>query len=434
MKPFINQAATVLLLAFYVVIFFCVAGCISGCTNDNAELGKAKALVEKFESLEEEFNLLASRSEDSNADKQQRAERITKEIGNYHNEMTRDYISKGQVSESKLIAWEEALNNFSNQYDQLKGTPKKDIEEPDNTPQQLDTDTDSDGDGVLDKDDQCKNQYGERKDGCPRRDTDGDGVYDEEDKCPKSKGTAANKGCPKKTTSTPRDPQDSDGDGVYNIYDDCPNTRGAPTCKGCPDKDTDADGICDQKDQCPNIFGQATYNGCPPPPPPEMDSDNDGYPDSKDNCPNRKGIEPDGCPIECNSLTRFAPIKLSVECKKELRTGKLQIRPSTDLVLEEFRLVANDNGTINYYIKDLSGRNLNNRTQSNLNAGPNTSQIRTSDLLLKKGRTYDLIVETASGSLTFVADSCANTNFSNSNVELRFTGEPFIHQLTFCKK
>lgn len=203
------------------------------------------------------------------------------------------------------------------------------------------------------------------------------------------------------------------------------------------DSDPDADGVVAPYDKCPYVYGLPEYNGCPPPkppPPPPPDRDLDGYIDSVDDCPDDPGIAPDGCPIKCNSFTRFAPFKLEVECKNEIKTGTLNIKPNINLVLEDFRLLGNDNGQINYYIKNASGRKLNNRSQSNINAGPNLSQIKTDDLLLNAGRSYKLTVETISDNLNLIADSCADNNFSNNNVELTFTGEPFVHQLNFCKK
>jgi len=96
----------------------------------------------------------------------------------------------------------------------------------------------------------------------------------------------------------------------------------------------------------------------------------------------------------------------------------------------------NTNGKINYYVKEnVLNKTLNTITESRINSGPDISQIMTSDLPLKAGRTYQLMVETQSNDLTLIGDSCSNTNnFSNSNVELIFTNEPFIHQITFCKK
>jgi len=410
MKNLIKYTIPLPSIFLLIPLFFCLSGCFTGCNTDNKTLEKAEEISAAYKDLEIKVNDLASRFDgDGNIGNQEKAEFLRDEINKRHTSELQHYIDNKSINEQILNDREADLVEFKNEYKDLAGTSVSDEPEDPKDERQLD----SDGDGVLDEADDCPEQYGERKDGCPKRDTDNDGVYDEEDDCPNKKGTAANKGCPKKAVVAPRpkpkpkpkQAQDSDGDGVPDMFDDCPYE-----------------------------FGLEEHKGCKPPPPPPLDSDNDGFVDSVDDCPNDRGIGPDGCPIECNKESRFAPFKLAVECKKEVKTGLLEIKPVTDLVLEEFRIMANDNGQINYYIKDLSGKNLNNRTQSNINAGPNLSQIRTSDLFLQKGRTYQLIVETQSENLTLITDSCSNSNFSNSNAELIFTGEPFIHQLTFCKK
>lgn len=138
---------------------------------------------------------------------------------------------------------------------------------------------DSDGDGILDPDDACPKEPGERTDdpatnGCPPpppppADTDGDGIPDDKDACPKEPGVENTEdprlhGCP---------PPDADGDGVIDAEDACPQEAGVknpedPAKHGCPlPKDADGDGILDADDACPDQPGEANAdpkrNGCP---------------------------------------------------------------------------------------------------------------------------------------------------------------------------
>jgi outer membrane protein OmpA-like peptidoglycan-associated protein len=63
---------------------------------------------------------------------------------------------------------------------------------------------DSDGDGILDKDDQCRDEPEDEDgfqddDGCPEPDNDEDGIPDAQDECPDLSGDRAHDGCPAKT-------------------------------------------------------------------------------------------------------------------------------------------------------------------------------------------------------------------------------------------
>lgn len=62
------------------------------------------------------------------------------------------------------------------------------------------TPTDRDGDRVPDAADQCPNEPGSLRDGCPVVDRDGDGISDRYDKCPDvpevRDGRADGDGCP----------------------------------------------------------------------------------------------------------------------------------------------------------------------------------------------------------------------------------------------
>lgn len=85
-------------------------------------------------------------------------------------------------------------------------------------------------------------------------DNDGDNIINKEDNCPDEFGAADNGGCPW---------PDDDGDGVTNNIDECPQEVGVASNKGCPFPDADKDGVEDSKDNCPNEPGDADKNGCP---------------------------------------------------------------------------------------------------------------------------------------------------------------------------
>ena len=122
-------------------------------------------------------------------------------------------------------------------------------------------------------------------------DRDNDGVINEQDNCPDESGEKTNGGCPIK--------EDLDKDGVYDEDDACPKEKGDKACDGCPcpppivQPDDDKDGIPNSKDKCPSEFGFKRYNGCPIP-----DRDGDEINDELDKCPKEKGPKSnDGCPI-----------------------------------------------------------------------------------------------------------------------------------------
>lgn len=115
-------------------------------------------------------------------------------------------------------------NEDKNQVESTISVSQYEVVEPEQDP--TGDFTDSDGDGVLDRDDECPNTYGEREDGCPigGGDQDGDGVADVEDDCPRTEGSGEN-GCP----------VDSDSDGVFDLNDECPDESGPIVNKGCPE-------------------------------------------------------------------------------------------------------------------------------------------------------------------------------------------------------
>jgi hypothetical protein len=114
---------------------------------------------------------------------------------------------------------------------------------------------DDDEDGVSNDIDQCSNPECTIVDetGCPK-DSDRDGIIDCQDDCPQESGDRKHFGCPER---------DSDEDGIIDDEDRCFN----PDCstvdeQGCP-VDSDGDGILDCEDLCPQEAGSAQTNGCP---------------------------------------------------------------------------------------------------------------------------------------------------------------------------
>ncbi len=130
---------------------------------------------------------------------------------------------------------------------------------------------DADGDGILNFEDECKNDPEDKdgfedEDGCPDNDNDNDGVGDALDKCPlkaeDKDGFKDGDGCPD---------LDNDKDGIPDVKDKCPNEPedkdGYQDRDGCDDPDNDSDGIPDVIDQCAlepeTINGKQDDDGCP---------------------------------------------------------------------------------------------------------------------------------------------------------------------------
>lgn len=91
------------------------------------------------------------------------------------------------------------------------------------------TPKDKDEDGIVDKEDDCPEEFGpEENNGCPWGDKDEDGILDNEDVCPEEAGPLENKGCPWK---------DTDGDGVLDKDDNCIEEAGTIPNKGCPEEE-----------------------------------------------------------------------------------------------------------------------------------------------------------------------------------------------------
>lgn len=86
------------------------------------------------------------------------------------------------------------------------------------------------------------------------KDKDEDGIVDKKDDCPEEFGPAENNGCPW---------GDKDEDGILDNEDECPEEAGPLENKGCPWKDTDGDGVLDKDDNCIEIAGTVPNKGCP---------------------------------------------------------------------------------------------------------------------------------------------------------------------------
>jgi len=430
MKPFLkyfNIISQTALLALVLLL-------LNGCENGNEDLEKAKQLSSSYKELEIEVNQLVSIfDKEANTTGYKSAENLMDNI-RYTDGEIKGYIEDKDISEQRLDDWKEKLSEYKAEHNNLKTSTggiaeKEPVKEENN---------DDDNDGVTDDNDECPNESGVKPHGC--KDRDGDGVPDYRDDCPGKKGTKSN-GCPKKKIEKPVViPQppvpkggDDDLDDVPNSIDECPNNAGRPENKGCPDKDKD--GFYDvvpksgfNFDECKDVAGNV--NGCP-------DDDADGYYNNdagtkKDDCPDKKGIAPDGCPLECTPSKTISPLRFEKNCTKQIQTGTLVIKPNTQLLLQDFKVISSSNGNINYYIKSSSGETLNYRANRSVNKG--TSQITTNKLMLRKGLSYELIVESIDDNLTLAADSCALSTHPSKDVMLSFKDTPFIHQINFCKK
>ncbi|MHC5354466.1 OmpA family protein [Myroides sp. LJL115] len=188
---------------------------------------------------------------------------------------------------------------------------------------------DRDGDGVLDKYDECPDEFGLASlNGCPDR--DGDGVPDHLDECPDEFGLASLNGCP-----------DRDGDGIPDHLDECPDVPGLAQFNGCPD--TDGDGIPDNLDECPEVPGPAENKGCPWP-----DTDGDGIPDYLDECPDVAGpASNNGCPE-----IKEEHVKQLNEYGKTIlfNTGKYTFQNSSYAVLDNIAKIMQEYPTSKFHI------------------------------------------------------------------------------------
>jgi outer membrane protein OmpA-like peptidoglycan-associated protein len=126
---------------------------------------------------------------------------------------------------------------------------------------------------------------------------------DDDDWCPNKVGLRDNHGCPEGPIDL-----DADGDGVKLPADKCPDAPGTPEMDGCPD--TDFDFIPDPQDACPEEAGPATN---------------------------------DGCPIGEEPLVELEAEKLSLRDAINFETGKDNILPKSDRILDSIALILKNN-------------------------------------------------------------------------------------------
>ncbi len=169
---------------------------------------------------------------------------------------------------------------------------------------------------------------------------------------------------------------DRDGDGVLDEDDWCPGVPGLVTNHGCPegpiDLDADHDGVNLPVDKCPDVAGSPDLDGCP-------DTDLDFIPDPEDKCPEEPGpATNDGCPVGDDDLVELEADKLTLKDAINFETGKDNILPKSDRILDSIAQILKDNADIPRvrveghtdnvgsaaYNKDLSQR----RAQSVVNA------------------------------------------------------------------
>jgi outer membrane protein OmpA-like peptidoglycan-associated protein len=147
-------------------------------------------------------------------------------------------------------------------------------------------------------------------------------------------------------------PSDRDGDGVLDKEDACPEEPGVrspnPRKNGCPPPpdDQDSDGIFDRQDACPTEPGPANKDpkkhGCPLPP----DRDKDSFLDPVDACPDQPGLANEdpkkhGCP---RAIVEKGQIRILEQVK--FKTGKADILPESEPILEAVVKVLNENPQI----------------------------------------------------------------------------------------
>jgi outer membrane protein OmpA-like peptidoglycan-associated protein len=178
------------------------------------------------------------------------------------------------------------------------------------------------------------------------KDRDHDGIIDPEDACPDEPGEKNDD--PKKNGCPP--PKDTDGDGILNPEDACPTVPGIktdnPATNGCPPADRDGDTIIDSEDACPDEPGIKTNdpatNGCPPP----KDRDKDGILNNEDACPDDPGpANPDpkknGCPV-----AHIEKGEIKIREQVQFAYNSAQILKASDFILEAVQKILKENPNI----------------------------------------------------------------------------------------
>lgn len=186
---------------------------------------------------------------------------------------------------------------------------------------------------------------------------------------------------------------DSDNDGIPDIFDDCIHEYGIERCKGC--NDSDGDSVCDQHDVCKG----------------------------------EKGVAPDGCPkITCNEENRLTYIEESALCSEVLKSCTLTLKPQKRVVFEEFKISTTfGGGSIDYFLKDNTGRTLFSRRDANTSSKISKFFV---DRPLQADKTYQLILNPKAD--LEIKTYCVS-NFENENIQFSYKSKPFIKQITFCQ-
>jgi outer membrane protein OmpA-like peptidoglycan-associated protein len=208
-------------------------------------------------------------------------------------------------------------------------------------------DNDHDDDGILDADDDCRDQPEDKDefedaDGCPELDNDKDTFADAEDRCPNDpeavNGFEDDDGCP---DAMP----DTDGDGLTDDLDACKDqpedVDGFKDEDGCPEDDNDEDGVLDISDACPEVAGPIDNHGCP-----DSDRDADTVVDRLDNCPDEPGtVANQGC--KAKQLVVIQGDNLQILDKIMFKEDRAVIQKKSHRLLRNLAAVINAHPQIN---------------------------------------------------------------------------------------
>jgi len=422
MRPFLQQVTLLCFLLLCLLILACNSG------NDNTLSNDVNQLITDFDKLEDDANSILTKLQTKSYKNPDNLPSITAQVEDVKGKIadTKRVITRNQkennLSEAKVSDWKLDYTDIEQQLNVVKN-------------QEL---------GLIAIVKQVK-------------DSDKDGVPDDIDQCLTERGPARNNGCPEKKieTKTKNNPPKQ-----VALNKPKPVVSKPATPPPARIRDTDGDGLLDNVDKCPNEYGTGS-DGCPPkfvPPPPPASTNYTPPVTSRQPIENSrpaaiisKPVESTftkpkevktivsekpsstfGSTISCNSANSFSPINAGSECSEIEKSSGLTIRPNKNVAFSSFYLVGDDNGTIEYKLTDDTGKKLNKRNSGRVNAGPGMSQMSTGNIQLKANKNYKLIVK-PNGKLKLKTHSCDKGNFGHADVELTFSGEPFVHQINFCK-